>query len=157
MTDKSAFTDDEWKAITEAPLLTSLAMFAAGQHGPISMVKEASASARAVARPGDRGVATALIAQIVPAAEGHEARHDARAHQGKSMEAVVDRALADLQPAAAALLKLPPEERAEVAGWLVDIARAVAAASKGVSPDEQATIDKIAAIFAVTGSGTPQA
>jgi len=34
MTDKSAFTDDEWKALTEAPLLVTLALFAAGEHGP---------------------------------------------------------------------------------------------------------------------------
>ena len=79
MTDKSAFTDDEWKAIVDAPLLVSLAMFAAGQHGPISMVKEASASARGIARPGERGAATALIAQISPEAESREARHDVRA------------------------------------------------------------------------------
>src|SRR6476620_3947572 len=51
MTDKSAFTDDEWKALTEAPLLVTLALFAAGEHGPISMVKEASASARTIAHP----------------------------------------------------------------------------------------------------------
>jgi hypothetical protein len=148
MTDKSVFTDEEWKAITDAPLLASLAMFAAGEHGPISMVKEASASARAVARPGDRGAATELIAQITPEAESREARHDARAHHGKSLDEVIDSALADLEPAADALRrKLPLEEAAEVAGWYVDVARAVAGASKGVSPKEQATIDKIAAIF----------
>lgn len=148
MTDKSAFTDDEWKAITEAPLLATLAMFAAGEHGPISMMKEASASARGIAQPGDRGAATALIAQIVPEAESHEARHDVRQHHGKSMDEIVENALADLQPAAAALRKLPGAEAAEVAGWIGDIARAVAAASKGVSPREQETIDKIVAIFA---------
>ena len=46
MTDKSAFTDDEWHALTHAPLMVTMAIFAAGEHGPISMVKEASASAR---------------------------------------------------------------------------------------------------------------
>ena len=46
MTDKSTFTDDEWHALTDAPLLVTMAIFAAGEHGPISMVKEASASAR---------------------------------------------------------------------------------------------------------------
>ncbi len=47
MTDKSAFTDDEWHALTDAPLLITAAVFFAGEHGPISMIKEASASARA--------------------------------------------------------------------------------------------------------------
>jgi hypothetical protein len=152
VTDKSVFTDDEWRAVSEAPLLIALAMVAAGEHGPISMVKEASASARAMARPGDRGAANELIAQIAQAAEGKEARHDASAHRGKSMDEVVNGALADLQPAAAALGKLPPDETADVGAWLVDIARAVAAASKGTSTAEQQTIDKIAAVFGVAGS-----
>jgi hypothetical protein len=151
MTDKSVFTEDEWHALAEAPLLISLAMVAAGEHGPISMVKEASAAARALARPGDHGAANDLIAEIAHDAESREARHDASAHRGKSMEEVIDGALADLQPAAAALAKLPSDEAAEVREWFVSIARAVAAAAKGVTPAEQATIDRIAAIFGVAG------
>ena len=149
MTDKSAFTDDEWKAIEEAPLLISLAMVAVGQHGPISMVKEASASARALAKPGDRGSANALIAQIAHDAESKEARHDAKAHHDKTMDAVVESALTDLAASAKALSKLPADEYRQVGGWLVDLARAVAVAAKGTSPEEQATIDKIAATFGV--------
>ena len=49
MIDKSVFSDDEWRAVVNTPL-PSLAMFAAGEHGPISMVKEASTIARAVSR-----------------------------------------------------------------------------------------------------------
>ena len=64
---------------------------------------------------------------------------------------MTDTALDELAPAAAALRKLPTVEAAEVAGWLVDIARAVANASKGVSEREQATIDRIVATFKVTG------
>ena len=37
MSDKSVFTDDEWLAVSEAPLLISMAMEAAGPHGPISI------------------------------------------------------------------------------------------------------------------------
>jgi hypothetical protein len=147
VTDKSAFSDEEWQAIEEAPLLISLAMVAVGQHGPISMVKEASASARAIAKPGDRGAANELIAHIAHDAEGKEARHDANAHREKTMDAVVESALADLEVAATALSKLPAEESGQVGAWFVDLARAVGSASKGVSAEEQATIDKIAAIF----------
>jgi hypothetical protein len=60
MTDKSTFTDDEWHALTDAPLLVTAAVFYAGEHGPISMMKEASASAKAISRPGERGVANEL-------------------------------------------------------------------------------------------------
>jgi hypothetical protein len=156
MTDKSAFTEDEWHALAEAPLLVSLAMVAAGQHGPISMVKEASASARATTRPGDRGTANELIAEIAHDSESREARHDASAHRGKSMEAVIDSALADLEPAAAALEKLPSAEAAQVRAWFVDIARTVAAAAKGVSADEEATLGKIETLFGVArGDATP--
>ncbi len=151
MTDKSAFSDDEWKTIEEAPLLISLAMVAVGQHGPISMVKEASASARALTKPGDRGSANELIAQIAHDAESKEARHDVKTHKDKTMDAVVESSLAGVTTAADTLrAKLPADEYAEVGAWLADLARAVASASKGVSAEEQATVEKIAAILGVS-------
>ena len=103
MTDKSAFTDDEWKALTEAPLLVTLALFAAGEHGPISMVKEASASAKTIAHPSAGGPADELIAEIAKEAEGKEARHNARQHQVANLDQVIEASLADLGGAATAL------------------------------------------------------
>ena len=148
MTDKSVFDDAEWHALTDAPLLITLAMFATGEHGPISMVKEASASARAIARPGDRGSADALIAEIAAGAETKEARHDMKEHRGSSMNEALQRSLTDLEPAAAALAKLPDDEATQVGAWLVDIAKAVAAAAKTVTAEEQAAVVKITAVFA---------
>ena len=150
MTDRSAFTDDEWHALTEAPLLVTAAVFAAGEHGPISMIKEASASARAIAQPGEHGSATALIRQIAADADSKEARHEMKEHRAPTVEASIDSALEGLQPAAEALKKIAPVEAAEVAGWLVDIAQAVAGAAKSVNPTEQATIERITALFGVT-------
>jgi hypothetical protein len=147
MTDQSAFTDDEWHALTDAPLLVTLAMFATGEHGPISMAKEASAGAQAIARPGDRGPATGLITEIAAAAQSKESRHDMKEHRGRSMDETLQRALADLAPAAAALGKLPPDEKAEVGKWFVDIAASVGGAAKTVKPEEQAAIEQIAALF----------
>ena len=152
MTDKSAFTDEEWKELTEAPLLVTLALFAAGEHGPISMVKEASASARTIAHPPAGGPADELIAEIAKEAEGKEARHNARQHQVANLEQVVEASLADLGGAASALRKLPNDEAAQVGRWFVDIAKAVAAAAKTVTPAEQETIDKIAALFELPSS-----
>ena len=152
MTDKSAFTDDEWTTLTEAPLLVTLALFAAGEHGPISMVKEASASARTISHPPAGGPADELIAEIAKEAEGKEARHNARQHQVANLEQVVEASLADLGGAATALRKLPDEEAAQVGRWFVDIAKAVAAAAKTVTPAEQQTIDKIAALFEIPSS-----
>jgi hypothetical protein len=147
MTDKSVFSEAEWHALTDAPLLVTLAMIAMGEHGPISTFKEISASTHAIVRPGDRGSASDLIAEIAKEAETKEARKDMKEHRGSSMDEAMQRSLADLQPAAAALAKLPADEAAQVGGWLVDIARAIATSAKTVKPEEQDAIDKIAALF----------
>lgn len=152
MTDKSVFSDTEWHALTDAPLLVTLAIFVTGEHGPISMVKEATASAHAIARSGNRGSASGLIAEIAAEAETKEARRDMKEHQGRSADETLQRTLTDLQPAAAALAKLPADEGAQVGAWLVDVAKAVAGAAKTVKPDEQAAIDKIVALFTPTGA-----
>jgi hypothetical protein len=151
MTDKTDFTEDEWKAVAEAPLLVTVTMFAAGQHGPISMVKESAAGARLIAAPGDRGAASGLINAIAAEAQTKEARHDAQHHKGADLATVIAGCLADLKPAAAALrAHLPADEAQAVGGWLVDIADAVAGASKGVSDREKETVAEIAAVFGVT-------
>jgi hypothetical protein len=147
MSTKTDFTDAEWKAVTEAPLLITAAMFAAGQHGPISMVKESAASAKVITHPGNRGAASGLIAEIVPDAQSKESRHDAEHHQGQSIAALVDACLADLAPTAAALGKLPQDEAAGVAEWYLDIAVAVAEASKGVSDTERDVVGRVAELF----------
>ena len=153
MTDKTFFSDDEWKALSEAPLFVTLAMLFVGEHGPISMVKETAASARLMAQPGDRGAATELIAAISHDAQSHEARHDAKQHRGKTPEQSVDEAVAQLGPVVAALAKLPLDEAIEVRSWLVDIARAVGDAAKGTSEREQATIDRIRVAVGGTATG----
>jgi hypothetical protein len=152
MTDKSAFDEAEWHAITDAPLLVTSAVFIAGEHGPISMIKEASASAKAIARPGEHGAANALIGEIVAEANTKEARAEMKEHRGPTPQAAIESVLTELAPAAAALKKLPAEEEAEVGKWFVAIAEAVAASAKSVNPDERATIDKIAALFGVKAS-----
>jgi hypothetical protein len=147
VSDKSLFTEDEWHALTDAPLLIAMAMAAVGPHGPISMLKESTAAAKALGRPADHGSANVLIAEIAEVAQGKEARHDAKHHKASTLPATIDLLLEDLPPAAQALTKLPADEAAGVSSWYVDIARAIAAASKGTDADEQAVVDRIAAIF----------
>ena len=150
MTDKSAFTDDEWHALTDAPVLVTAAVFYAGEHGPISMIKEATASAHSIAKPGERGPANALIGEIVAEATSKEARAELKEHRGPTPQAAIESVLQELEPTAAALKKLPPDEAAQVAAWFVAIAEAVASSAKSVNPDEQATIDKLKSLFGVT-------
>jgi hypothetical protein len=143
MTDRTFFTDDEWSALSQAPLHVTMAVVAVAEHGPISLLKEASATAKALARPGDHGAATELIVAIAHEAQGHDARHAAKGDRGSSPEAVIDEALAELAPATAALSRLPIAEAAEVRAWLIDLANAVAAAAKGTSEKEAAVVERV--------------
>lgn len=148
MSDKSVFTDDEWEAVSEAPLLISMAMAAVGPHGPISMIKESAASAKAIAMPPDHGAANGLIAEITEVAKSKQARSDAKHHKAPTVPAMVDSLLGDLPTAAKALHKLPADEAAGVKAWFTDIAKAIADAAKGTSDEEQQVIDRIGAVFA---------
>lgn len=143
MTDRSFFTDEEWAALTQAPLHVTVAVIAVAEHGPIALVKEASATAKALTRPGDHGPANELIAAIAHEAQGHDARHAAKGDRGSSPEQVVDEALAELAPATVAINRLPIAEAAEVRAWLIDLAGAVAGAAKGTSEKETAVIERL--------------
>jgi hypothetical protein len=143
MTDRSFFTDEEWTALTQAPLHVTVAVIAVAEHGPIALVKEASATAKALTRPGDHGPANELVAAIAHEAQGHDARHAAKADRGASPDAVIDEALAELAPATAAIGKLPIAEAAEVRAWLIDLAHSVAGAAKGTSDKEADVIERI--------------
>jgi hypothetical protein len=143
MTDRSFFSDDEWAALAQAPLHVTMAVIAVAEHGPIALVKEASATAKVLARPGDHGPATELITAIAHEAQGHDARHAAKRDRGSSPEAVIDEALAELAPATAAIAKLPIAEAVEVRAWLIDLADAVAGAAKGTSEKEAAVVERV--------------
>jgi len=143
MTDRSFFTDEEWAALTQAPLHVTVAVIAVAEHGPIALVKEASATAKALTRPGDHGPANELIAAIAHEAQGHDARHAAKGDRGSSPEQVVDEALAELAPATVAINRLPIAEAVEVRAWLIDLAGAVAGAAKGTSEKETAVIERL--------------
>ncbi len=152
MTDRSAFSDDEWKAIAEAPLQMTIALVAAGPHRPMAMVKEVAASARAVAKPGTHGVGDELIAAIAKDASGHEARHDVESRRGESPAEIVESALAAVQTAVTALSAISGDEAAEVRAWYSDIAKAVAGASKAATSEEQQVLDRIDALLQVETS-----
>ena len=149
MSTQADFTEDEWSAITEAPLQVMVTMFAAGEHGPISMIKESNAGAHALVQPGNHGSGSGLIAEIVPVAQGKEARHGVAHPKGHSITEVIDGCLAELAPAAAALAELGDEGK-QVGTWLVDIGAAVAGAAKGVNDTERDTLAKIATAFGVS-------
>lgn len=150
MTEKSSFSDDQWHALTDAPVAIMLAVSFVGDHGPISMMKESAAAARLLAQPGSSGPADLLISQIAPAAKDKQARHDATQHKGATVNVVVDGLVTDVQAASDALHGIPADEAAQVRQWFYDIAAAVAGAAKGVKPSEQELLDRLAVVLGVS-------
>jgi hypothetical protein len=147
MTDRSSFSDEQWHALTDAPIAIMLAVSMVGDHGPISMVKETAAGAKTITRPPHSGPADLLISQIAPEAEGQEARHDAKQHKGGTPNIVVDGLLSDVEKAVSALGGIPADESLQVRQWFFDIASAVAGASKGVKASEQELLDRLATVL----------
>jgi hypothetical protein len=153
VTDRSAFSDEQWHALTDAPMAIMLAVGLVGDHGPISMVKESAAGARTITRPPHSGPADLLISQIAPDAEQKEARHDAKEHMsGGTPNVAVDALLADVERAVAALGAIPEEESHQVRQWFYDIGAAVASASKGVKPSEQELLERLAGVLGIAPS-----
>ena len=150
MTDKTAFTDEQWHAITDAPVAIMLAVTVVGDHGPISLMKESAAGAKAMAMPAHSGPADALIAEIVPDAKDKQARHDAKQHKGATPNVVVDGLVGDVEKAVAALGAIPADESAQVRQWLYEIGAAVAGASKGVKPAEQELLDRLTDVLGLS-------
>ncbi len=149
MTDRSSFSDEQWHALTDAPVAIMLAVAVVGDHGPISMLKESTAGAKAIARPEHSGPADQLIAEIVPEAAAKEARHDAKQHKGATPNVMVDGLMSDVTAAVEALSGIPAEESAQVRQWYFDIGQAVAAASKGIKPSEQELLDRLRQVLAL--------
>ena len=147
MTDRSAFTDEQWHTLTDAPVAILLALGLVGEHGPISMMKESTAGAKAIARPQHSGPADQLIGEIVPEAASKEARHDAKQHKGATPNVVVDGLLGDVTKAVEVLAVLPADESAQVRQWFMDIGDAIANASKGVKASEQDVLDRLRTIL----------
>jgi hypothetical protein len=150
MTDRSSFSDEQWHALTGAPVALMLAVALVGDHGPISMVKESAAGAKTIARPPHSGPADLLISQIAPDAEQKQARHDAKQHKGATPNVVVDGLVSDVAQAVAALEGIPAEESRQVRQWYFDIAGAVAAASKGIKPAEQELLDRLTGVLGLS-------
>ncbi len=149
MTDRSFFSDQQWHVLTDAPVAVMMAVALVGDHGPISMIKESAAGAKALMRPAHPGPADLLISQIASEAKQRQARHDAQQHKGSTPNIVVDGLLDDVAAAVSVLSELPTDESVQVRTWLYEIAAAVAGASKGVKPAEQALLERLAVLLAV--------
>src|SRR3954447_2088452 len=152
MTDKAAFSEEEWKRLKRAPFVAGMAISFADPGGPIELAKETAATLRTVVNAGDRGEFVAAVAG--------EAEADARAHQNplkdfKPRGALAANEILEELKAINAIVseKATPEEADAYRTWLRDAAREAADAAKEggffgfhavrVSEGEQRMLDKL--------------
>jgi hypothetical protein len=146
MTDKTAFTDEEWKAVLEAPPLAGMIVLTA-EHG--GSIRESFALAKAYAEARQQHGQSELLDEIVSIKPHFERK------QYDTEQRLHDEGLQRLREAAAALeSKGTPEDAEAYRGFVLGLAKRVAEAHKEgdarISPGEQSALDEIAS--AVGGS-----
>jgi hypothetical protein len=140
MTDKSAFSDEEWEAVLEAPPLAGMLVLTA-EHG--GSFRESFALAKSYAEARRQHGQSDLLDEIVsvkPQFERKKYSTEEELHQA---------ALERLRAAAAALgSKATPEDVEAYRGFVLGLAQRVAEAhhegGEPVSPAEQSALDEIA-------------
>jgi hypothetical protein len=137
MTDKSAFTVDEWKALREAPQLISLAVAAAGASGLIGTMKEAFSSSASLveAMKSENPVLRSISTREEIAEAQQSLRELASEAKGADFqqikERIATRALDTLRAALDALQRKGAASDYEAyAGFAKALARRVAEAAK---------------------------
>jgi hypothetical protein len=141
VTDKSAFTDEEWQAILEGPPIAGLLTLTA-EHG--GSFRESFALATAYAEAREQLGQSELLDEIV------SEKPKVDRHKYGTPEALQGDGIAQLRGAVEAIqAKGTPEDLAAYQRFVLELARRVAAAHKEhgeeVSPAEQQAIDTIAA------------
>ena len=137
MTDKSAFTADEWKALREAPQLISLAIATSGASGLIGTLKEAfSSSATLVEAMKSENPLLRAVSSREEIAEAQQSLRDlAKEVKGSDFkqmqERIATRALDTLRAALDALQrKGSPGDYDAYSGFVKSLGRRVAEAAK---------------------------
>jgi hypothetical protein len=152
VTDKTAFSEEEWTRIKRGPWVAGMAISFADPGGPIELAKETAAALRTVVNAGDRG-------EFVGAVAG-EAEADVRAHQNplkdfKPRGSLATTEILDELKAVNALVseKATADEAEAYRAWLRDAAQEAANAAKEggffgfhavrVSEGEQRMLEKL--------------
>jgi hypothetical protein len=141
MTDKTAFTDDQWKVIAEGPTTAGMILVTADRGGSF---RETWALSKALAEARQHHGASELLDAIVSQKPGFDR---GGAHTGEELKSL---GLERLQQAVGFLeQKASPPEIDDYRAFVLSVATKVAQAHKEhgqeVSPPEQATLDEISA------------
>ena len=155
MTDKTFFSDDEWKLLAQTPLFVTMAVRRGGRarshlgdqggrgERQAPGATRVTVGPRPSSSPRSRTTPRATTPGTTPRSTG--ARRPPTPSTKRSTQ---------LARAAAVLAKLPLDEAIEVRSWLLDLAHAVAEAAKGTNPKEAATIERIRVALGGPASGS---
>ena len=129
MTDKAAFSEEEWARLKRAPFVAGLAISFADPGGPIEVAKETAATLRTVVDAGDRGEFVRAVASEAEA--DAKARHNPLKDFKPRGTMATDEILDELKAVNAIVSeKATPEEAEAFRTWLRDAAREAANAAK---------------------------
>jgi len=164
MATKANFTPDEWKSLLQSPLLVGIAVSAADPSGLIGMLKESTASARALVEAKSDPNADELVKAVAGDFETSEGRGLAQDGlkallAGSKPADIAAKTVEALRAVSALLDAKAPADAAAYKTWLCHVANAVAqAAPEGgflgfggaqVSAAEKAEVAQIAAALGV--------
>ena len=158
MTAKADYTDEEWAALTRAPIVAGFAITIADPGGPIEITKESLAAMRAAGAPPSDDELLVAVSQAAMAQRQSRQNpvKDLDLKSATARQQIVD----DLKNVNAILTaKATPEEAASFRAWLIEAAQEAANAAKEggflgigatrVSEGEEAMLSQLRKILGV--------
>ena len=158
MTDKTDFTDEEWKRLGRAPIIAGMAISLADPGGPIEAFKETHASLKAVLDAAEEGASGPFVQAVAQDVASVRARQNPAAGF-KPRGALAGQQILDELAAVNEIVsrKAAPEDADAFRAWLLDAARRTAEAAKEggfmgfraelVSEGERQMLDKLAEVL----------
>jgi hypothetical protein len=147
---QEAFSAQEWKQVKDLPSDAAMFVASSGKSGPIQVVKESTAAAKAIVAAKDSP--DPLVAAVVADLSDHDDSDKVtKPHDIKTPEQLHDYLLAQVKAAAVIIGEKAPDSAAPYGQFIVDLAVKVSEAAKEgfggprVSPEETAAIDDLRA------------
>ena len=129
MTGKADYTDEEWAALTRAPIVAGFAITLADPGGPIEIAKESLAAMKTAASPPSEDELLVAVSQAaVEQRDSHQNPVKDLDLKGKTARQQIVDELKNVNAILTA--KATPEEAATFRAWLIDAAQEAANAAK---------------------------
>lgn len=134
MSDRTAFTDDEWSRVLQSVTLAGIAVTAASPSGLWGLIKESFAAGSVLAHAKDNASTCALARAVVDDLQTSEGRSRARqgieVQAGDKADTIQQRAVAALGEVGALVDAKAPDDAQAFKAWLRGIGQRVAEAAK---------------------------